>query len=114
MNQPNLNAGSGRKYRDDGVIVNEANFDAPQPNGGQSLVVNAAGVVAITVPENTIMIVISNPVPVRIAYGTTASATVGTYYPANSCPILPSPEACKTASVYFTAACTGAYAQAWE
>lgn len=88
----------------------------PIPNGtGQVLTVSGAGVVAITVPSGTVMIEISNPnSAVRVAYGATASATVGSYYPANSNPILPSPEACAAASVYFIEADAGAFAQPWR
>jgi len=115
MGIENMAAKSGRALREDDTKINEANYLAPAPNGtGQALTVSAAGVVAVTVPDDTIFIVITNPVPVRIAYGATASDTVGTYFPAYSCPILPSPEACAAASIYFTAACVGAFAQPWK
>jgi len=91
-----------------------ANIPQPIPNGGEALTVAEAGVVALTVPADTQQVTITNPVIVRIAFGATASATVGTAFPANSCPILTCPEQISTASIYWTEAATGAYAQYWK
>ncbi len=111
MNIDNFSVRSGRFIKESGGRANIANTLAPEPNGGEELTVSGAGVVALTVPDDTISAIITNPVAVRIAFGTTASETVGTYFPAYSCPSLGSAEQVAQASVYWTDACSGAYAQ---
>jgi hypothetical protein len=116
---PNINTmdnRSGKLVDGEGNVVNEADYIALDPNGGEVLTVAEAGVVELTVPEGTIAAVITNPgVAVRIAFGDAeASDTVGTRYPAGSNPALTSPAQCETASVYFEAACPGAYVQYYK
>ena len=114
MSYPSMSPRGGRTIREDGSIINEANISAPQPNTGEALTVAGAGVVALTIPADTTAAVITNPVAIRIAFGVAASATVGTYFPAYACPVLGSAEQVSDASVYWTAAAAGAYAQYYK
>ena len=114
MSVENSNLARARKVTEDGGIVNEANYLAPEDNGGQTLTVAGAGVVALTIPAGSIQATITNPVPVRIAFGVPASATVGTYFPEYSCPTLTSADQLSRASVWFSGAAEGAYVQYWR
>ena len=107
---------TGQTLREDSTAINVANYTAPQPNGGGALVVPAAGAVALpAIPEGTIAAVITNPgVEIRIAFGVAASATVGTKFSADTNPMLTSAEMVAAASIYFAAACVGAYVQFYK
>jgi hypothetical protein len=84
-------------------------------NGGNPIAVAGAGVVALpAAAAGTTNSILTNPVAVRIAYGVVASDTVGTYYPAYACPVFETAEQRAAASVYWTAAATGAYIQDWK
>lgn len=85
------------------------------PISGEALTVAGAGVVALTIPEGAKIAVITNPsVAIRIAFGTVASATVGTLCPADSNPEIVSAAALAAASIYWTAAATGPYVQYYK
>jgi len=82
------------------------------PVSGEAVTVSAAGVVALTIPDEAQSCIITNPVAVRIAFGTaTPSATVGTQFAANTGVVLTCREQLEQAKVYWTEACTGAYVQ---
>lgn len=114
MSGENSNLARARKVKEDGDIVNEANYLAPEDNGGQILTVTAAGIVPLTVPVGSIQATITNPVAVRIAFGTEASATVGTHFPEFSCPTLTSADQLSRASIWFSGPAEGAYVQYWR
>lgn len=84
------------------------------PNGETTAItVSGAGVVALPeVPDGTNAAIISNPnADVVIAFGATATATLGIKCPAGSCPVLESPEQIGDASIYWTGADAGACVQ---
>lgn len=114
MSDLNKNMARAYKVKDDGDIINEANYLSPEDNGGQVLVVPAAGIIPLIVTAGSIQATITNPVPVRIAFGIEASETVGTYFPEYSCPTLTSSDQLLRASVWFSGAATGAYVQYWR
>lgn len=114
MSDSNRNMARDYKVKDDGDVINEANYLSPEDNGGQVLVVPAAGIIPLVVPAGSIQATITNPVPVRIAFGVDASETVGTYFPEYSCPTLTSSDQLTRVSVWFSGAATGAYVQYWR
>lgn len=82
------------------------------PLSGAGITVAAAGAAALgSVPVDATSAIITNPVPVRVAFGTSASNTVGTYFPAYAGIALMGREQVAQASIYWSAQCTGAYVQ---
>ena len=69
MSVKNSNLIRSRKVKEDGNVVNEANYLSPEDNGGEVLTVSTAGVIPLTVPTGSIQATITNPVPIRIAFG---------------------------------------------
>lgn len=99
--------GSGREMRDDNSIINTANYLAPRPNGDQVIVVAAAGVKTLTVPEDTIAAEIAYaPVDLHVRYGANIpDANTGAYYPEGTAILLDSYEKATTVNIYVSAPC---------
>ena len=98
---------SGRMRTRAGDIRLLSDILSPIPAGHEVVEVAAPEATALTVPAGATMAKVSNPVAIRIAFGVEATATIGSYYPANACPELTSPEQLAAASIYWTAACDG-------
>jgi len=94
--------------RDDGTVINTAEYLAPRPNNDQIIAVTVAGIKHLTVPADTIAAEIAYaPVDLWIRYGeNTPGVNSGAYYPEGSAILFDSYEKASTANIYVTAVCS--------
>jgi len=107
MDINNMSAGSGRITQDDNVVVNEANYIAPTPNGDQIISISVAGVTVLTPPNtNNIMAKIYVPVDCWVRFGAVPAINTGEYFAAGDQIVLESSDEISMAQIYVTGACT--------
>jgi hypothetical protein len=101
-----LPASGGKVYRDDGTIINPANYIAQQPNGDQPISVSAAGVISLTPPiPDSIRADLVCPVDCWVRYSAVPSVNVGEWCPAGTKIKFTSAEQIAAAQIYVTAPC---------
>jgi hypothetical protein len=96
----------GKVYRDDGTIINPANYIGPQPNGDQSITVASAGIQMLTPPNpDSIRADLVCPVDCWVRFVSVPSVGVGEFCPAGTKIRFTSAEQIAAAQIYVTAPC---------